>query len=152
MAFTYDFDSDPAISYVRLLISDTDSAQQVFQDAEITAAFTIQQSQFQSGMFFSPPAGRDLPASPLSYLRVAALLLDAMAVNSAKLAVFTRILDVEMKPADAAKALREQAASYRTTDDESGAFMIIEQVNNGWSLRDRYWNQVQRQQGQGFGY
>lgn len=150
MAFNYDFAAYPAISYIRLLISDTDSTQPVFEDAEITAAYNIQQSQFQSGMFYTPPAGRDLPASPLSYLRVAALLLDSMACNASKLAIFTRILDVEMRPADAAKALRDQAKSYRETDDDSGAFMIIEQVNNGWSLRDRYWNQIQRQQGQGF--
>jgi hypothetical protein len=150
MAFTYDFDLEPAISYVRLLISDTDSQNFVFEDAEITAAFSIQQSQFQSAQFYTPPAGANLPASPVSYLRVAALLLDAMAANSSKLAMFTRILDVEMAPQNAAKMLREQAAQYRTTDDESGAFMIIEQVNNGWNLRDRYWKQIQRQQGQGW--
>jgi hypothetical protein len=150
MAFTYDFDTEPAISYVRLLVSDTNSQNFVFSDAEVTAAFTIQQSQFQSAQFFTPPAGRNLPATPFSYLRVAALLLDAMASNSSKLAMFTRILDVEMAPQNAAKMLREQAKSYRETDDDSGAFMIIEQVNNGWSLRDRYWNQIQRQQGQGF--
>jgi hypothetical protein len=150
MSFSYDFAAYPAISYIRLLISDTDSLNPVFEDTEITAAYTIQQSQFQSGMFFTPPAGRNLPATPLSYLRVAALLLDAMASNASKLAMFTRILDVEMAPQNAAKMLREQAKSYRETDDDSGAFMIIEQVNNGWSLRDRYWNQIQRQQGQGF--
>lgn len=150
MAFTYDFDTEPAISYVRLLVSDTDSQNFVFSDAEVTAAFTIQQSQFQSAQFFTPPAGRNLPATPLSYLRVAALLLDSMASNSSKLAMFTRILDVEMAPQNAAKMLREQAKSYRETDDDSGAFMIIEQVNNGWALRDRYWAQIQRQQGQGF--
>ena len=73
-----------------------------------------------------------------------------MASNASKLAMFTRILDVEMAPQNAAKMLREQAKQYRDTDDESGAFTIIEQVNNGWSLRDRYWAQIQRQQGQGF--
>lgn len=150
MAFTYDFDTEPAISYVRLLVSDTDSTNFVFSDAEVTAAFTIQQSQFQSAQFFTPPVGRNLPATPLSYLRVAALLLDAMASNSSKLAMFTRILDVEMAPQNAAKMLREQAKTYRETDDDSGAFFIIEQVNNGWALRDRYWAQIQRQQGQGF--
>jgi hypothetical protein len=150
MAFTYDFAAAPQISNVRLLISDTDSSNFVFEDAEITAAFTIQQSQFQSAQFYSPPAGANLPASPVSYLRVAALLLDAMACNASKLALFTRILDVEMSSATAAAALRDQAKQYRTTDDDAGAFMVIEQVNNGWTLRQRYWNQVQRQQGQGF--
>ena len=150
MAFTYDFASNPTVSNVRLLISDTDSTNYVFEDAEITAAYSIQQSQFQSAQFYTPPAGANIPASPVSYLRVAALLLDAMAANSSKLAMFTRILDVEMAPQNAAKMLREQAAQYRTTDDESGAFVLIEQVNNGWTLRQRYWNQVQRQQGQGF--
>jgi len=150
MAFTYDFASNPTVSNIRLLISDTDSSNYVFEDAEITAAYSIQQSQFQSAQFYTPPAGANLPASPVSYLRVAALLLDAMAANSSKLAMFTRILDVEMAPQNAAKMLREQAKQYRDTDDESGAFMVIEQVNNGWNLRDRYWKQVQRQQGQGW--
>ena len=97
MAFTYDFDTEPAISYVRLLISDTDSQNFVFADAEVNAAITIQGGTFQSAQFYSPPAGANVPASAVSYLRVAALLLDAMAANSSKLAMFTRILDVEIK-------------------------------------------------------
>ena len=145
MAFTYDFDTEPAISYVRLLISDTDSQNFVFADAEVNAAITIQGGTFQSAQFYSPPAGANVPASAVSYLRVAALLLDAMATNSSQLAMFTRILDVEMKPAEGAKMLREQAAQYRTTDDESGAFMIIEQCSTSFAYRQRWWNQAQRQ-------
>jgi hypothetical protein len=145
MAFTYDFATDPTTSYIRLLISDTDSTNPVFEDAEIAAAYAIQGATFQSGQFYTPPSGNTLPSSPVSYLRVAALLLDAMAANSSKLAMFTRILDVEMKPAEGAKMLREQAKSYRETDDDSGAFMIIEQCSTQFALRQRWWNQAQRQ-------
>jgi hypothetical protein len=147
MAFTYDFDTAPLISYVRLLISDTNAADPIFQDNEITAAYTIQQSQFQSGQYYSPPAGQILPSSPVSYLRVAALLLDAIAANKARLSSIRRILDVELSPSDAAKMLMAQAAAYRATDDDAGAFMVIEQVNDDPSLLSRISKQAQRQQG-----
>ena len=101
-------------------------------------------------MFFSPPANNALPSSPVSYLRIAALMLDSLACNKARLAAIKNLLDVKMDSSDAAIQLRAQAAEYRTVDDESGAFYIIEQVTTGWSFRDRFWEQVQRQQSGAF--
>lgn len=154
MSFTYDLTSNPTVAYVRLLISDTvdnpPTQPAIFSDEEITAFYRIQQAQFQSSMFFSGPAGRNLPASPVSYLRVAALALDSIAANKSRLASITQLLDVHLSPNVAAKALRDQAAAYRETDDNSGAFAIIEQCTTGWSFRDRFWSQIQRQQGGGF--
>lgn len=152
--FTYQFGENPAIDYPRLLISDTNefgpdgvARGYVFADAEILMATRILAMQFQSAQFFSPPAGQNLPVSPVSYLRVAATLLDAMAANKAKLSSITQILDVKLDPSKAALYLREQAAALREVDDNGGAFMVIEQVTNGWTLTERYWNQIQRQQG-----
>ncbi len=150
--FSYSFDSNPLVAYVRLLISDTvntDANPAIFSDTEITAFYAIQQSQFQSSMFFSGPAGRNLPLSPVSYLRVAALALDSLASNKSRLSSITQLLDVHLSPDKAANALRAQAAEYRAVDDDAGAFSIIEQVTTGWAFEQRFWSQIQRQQGGG---
>jgi hypothetical protein len=151
--FTYDFSTNPSVAYVRLLIADTvntDAQPAIFSDSEINAFYVIQMSQFQSSMFFSGPAGRNLPSMPLSYLRVAALALDSLASNKARLSSITKLLDVSLSPEKAAAALRTQAQEYRTVDDESGAFVIIEQCSTQWAFVDRYWAQVQRQTGGSF--
>jgi hypothetical protein len=147
MAFTYDFANDPAIANVRLLISDTNPEQPIFDDVEIQAAYNIQASTFQSAQFWSGPQGRNVPQLPLSYFRVAAILLDAMANNQALLAGVLKLLDVSLNTSLAAKSLREGAAEFRKVDDESGAFMIIEQTNTDWSFRDRWFKQWMRQSG-----
>jgi hypothetical protein len=146
VSFSYDFTSAPLIANVRLLISDT-QAPGIFSDEEITAFYNIQASQFQSSQFYSYPVGRNLPASPVSFLRVAALALSALASNQSRLASITQLLDVHLAPGVAAKALRDQAAEYRAIDDDAGAFAVIEQVNTSWNMRDRFWAQVQRQGG-----
>lgn len=154
--FTYnDCDgTNNLIDFVRLLIMDTQefgpngtTRAYVFSDNEITAFYTIQTMQFQSAQFFSPPAGMNLPTSPVAVLRVAAMALDSMAANSSKLASVIELLDVKLSPDKAAIALRAQANQYRDLDDNSGAFFIVEQVNDQWSFRDRFWKQVQRQSG-----
>lgn len=154
--FSYQFGANPPIDYPRLMISDTqqynaDGTQAyVFADSEITAITNIVTLGYQSGMFYSPPAGANQPTYPVPYLRIAAALLDCMASNKAKLASIARILDVELDAGKAADFLMKQAQAYRDADDNSGSFMVIEQVNNDWSLLQRYWNQVQRQQGVNF--
>jgi hypothetical protein len=145
--------SNPPIDYVRLLISDTqqfNAAGQpvyIFEDQEIQMFTQLQATVFQSSQFYSGPAGQYIPPSPVSYLRVAALALDAIASNKARLASIKKLLDVQLDSSDAAIQLRATAAEYRTVDDDAGAFAIIEQVNNMWSFRDRFWKQVQRQSG-----
>jgi len=112
------------------------------------AAYGIMQSQFQSSMFYSGGTGQMLPSSPVSYLRVAALLLDSLAANKSRLAGIQQMLDVKIDASKAAVALQAQAAALRETDDNAGAFMIIEQCNDYFSFADRFWKQVQRQSGQ----
>ena len=150
--FSYSFADNPMVANVRLLIPDTvntDASPAVFNDDEIQAFYNIQASQFQSSMFFSGVTGRNLPSQPLSYLRVAALAVDTLANNASLLAGVTKLLDVNISNKDAAAALAARAAAMRTTDDESGAFVVIEQCPTVWSWMDRWYKQVQRQQGGG---
>jgi hypothetical protein len=156
MSFSYGFGSNPPIDYPRLLISDTvatdpASGQRVyaFEDSEILAATSIEQAVWMSPQFFSPPAGTGTIANtPTPWRRIAATLLDSLASNQARLAIVSKLLDVTINPRASAE-MRAQAAALRQADDESGAFVIIEQVNDVFSFRDRFWKQVQRQQGAG---
>jgi hypothetical protein len=145
MSFSYQFGANPQIDYVRLLIPDTDSTNPIFQDSEILAFANLTTLVWQSSMFWSGPQGvATLPSPPTNYLRAAALALDSLAGNSARLAAVIQLLDVKLSADKAAVQLRAQATEYRTVDDESGAFAIIEQVPNEWAFRDRFWSQVQR--------
>ncbi len=145
MAFSYQFGANPPIDYPRLLIADTVALNHIFEDSEIQAATLMQALQYQSGMFWSGAQGQNLPVSPVSYLRIAALLLDSIASNKARLSSISRILDINLNTGVSAQALRDQANEYRDMDDNAGAFMIIEQCNDVFSFRDRFWKQVQRQ-------
>lgn len=153
--FSYQFGANPPIDYPRLMISDTQQFEPdgvtpgyVFADQEITSITQIVSAPFQSAQFYTPPQGQQLPQGVvMPWFRIAASLLDCMAANKAKLASIKRILDIQLDSSDAAKFLQAQAKAYRDLDDNSGAFFIIEQVNNEWTLYQRYWNQVQRQQG-----
>ncbi len=147
MSFSYDLENNPRIAWVRLLISDTVDAGHIFEDDEIEAGYRIQASVFQSSAFYSSPSGgrETLPSRGVSVLRVAALLLDALASNKARLSSVIRLLDVQLSPDKASASLRDQAKQYRTTDDESGAFAIIEQCSTTWAFTDRFFKTIQRQ-------
>ncbi len=147
MSFSYQYGANPPIDYVRFLIPDTVDLNHIFEDQEITMATTMQSLVWQSSMFYSGVAGQTtLPTPPVSYARIAAMMIDALANDRARLASVKRILDVELDPATASKMLRDGAQCLRDQDDE-GAFVIIEQVQTGapWSFRDRWWAQIQRQ-------
>lgn len=144
---------NPPIDYVRGLIFDTveSNAQGqpafTWSDTEIQMFTQIVLQQFQSAQFYSPPAGAFFPSQPTAYLRIAAYMLQAQAANSAKLAIIEQLLDVKLDASKAAAALNKQAQAYLEMDDNAGAFAIVEQVNDYFSFRDRFWKQVQRQQG-----
>lgn len=158
-----DYTPNPPVDYPRLLVSDTvefgadgTTPVYIFSDQEILAMEQVVQLQFQSGQFFSTPGGPPsagtqgayLPSVPIPYYRVAGMLLNSIASNKARLASVMKLLDVTLDPAKAAKALHDQAQAYFDQDDNSGAFVIVEQVNNDWSFRDRFWKQWQRQSAQ----
>ena len=112
------------------------------------SAYGIQAAMFQSSMFFSGPTGQlTLPSQPVSYFRVAAILLDSLAANASFLAGVKSLPDITLDPQVAAKALRDQAQRYRDIEDNSGAFIILEQCCTEWATRDRFWANIQRQSG-----
>lgn len=158
MSWSYASGGNPPIDYPRLLIADTDPTKPIFQDEEILAMEQIVTTPFQSGMFWSTPNGPlgggtlgvNLPQIPIPYYRVAGMLLNAIASNRSRLSSVMKILDVTLDPSKAAKALQEQAKTYLDIDDNSGAFMVIEQVNDDFSFRSRFWKQYQRQSAGGF--
>lgn len=143
--FTYDFTNGPQVASVRLLIGDTVDEGHVWEDEEIVGAYRIQQSTFQSGPRYNGTAGASLPSSPVSYFRVAAILLCGAAANKSRRASITRLLDVQLAPDKAAAALLATAREYRTVDSESGAFVIIEQCTTSFGFRDRFLKTVQRE-------
>ena len=145
MSFSYNLGANPAIDYPRLLISDTQDLNHVFEDQEIQAFTTIVGQVWQSGQYYSPPAGSNIPTQPVNYLRIAALALDALAANKSRLASIKQLLDVRLDSSDAAIQLRATAAEYRDVDDNNMAFVIIEQCHDVASFRERWWKQVQRQ-------
>lgn len=147
MAFTYQFGANPGIDFPRMLIGDTQDTDHIFEDSEIQSAYVIQAAQFQSSMLYSGGAGQNLPSSPVSYLRVAALLLDALASSKARLIV-SKLLDATITPAQTAKALHDQAQAWREVEDNSGAFCIIEQCTTSFNFLSRFYAQVQRQNAQ----
>lgn len=143
--FTYQFGANPSIDYVRLLIGDTVCDGHIFEDSEIDSAYAIQRATFQSSMFYSGSDGANLPNQPVSYLRVAALLLDSIAGNRSRLVGVTKLLDVTLADyGSVARSLRDQANSWREVDDNSGAFMVIEQCGTSWGFMQRFRSQVQR--------
>jgi hypothetical protein len=150
MSFSYTFGANPPIDIPRLLIADTvnnpPSQPCIFQDQEIlTIENIVVPNVWQSSMFWSGYAGQPtLPSAPINYLRTAAYLLNALASNKARLASIKQILDVKMDASDAAIQLRTQAQEWMDIDDNSMAFVIIEQVHDSWSFQQRFWSQWQR--------
>ena len=148
MSFSYT--PGTPIFYVRLLIADTASPG-IFSDEEITGAMQINAMMWQSSMYYAYQAGSvTLPSTPSNFLRTAALLLNSLASNSARLAAVTQLLDVHLSPAAATKALQDTAQRYLDMDDNSGAFAIAEQVTTVWTFRDRWISMLQRQTGGGY--
>ena len=146
MSFSYNLGANMAVDAPRMLFGDTKATNHIFEDEEILSFTQIQAMQFQSSMFYSgsPTAGANLPSSPVSYLRVAAMMCDALASNKSRLDL-THLQDANTDFHGSSKALRDQANQWRAVDDDSGAFVIIEQCHTGWGFMDRFWKQVQRQ-------
>lgn len=150
MGFSYQYGANPAIDYPRLLVADTVPVNHIFEDEEITAAGRISSGVWQSAQLYSGTQGvATMPTPPTSYLRTAALLLDSLAANKSRFSSVRKLLDVELSPGLSAQHLRDQAERYRQIEDESGAFVIIEQVQteDAFSYRDRFWKCVQRNSG-----
>lgn len=147
MSFSYQFGANPPIDYVRFLIPDMVDVGHIFEDSEIQMATAMQSLVWQSGQRYSGVAGvASLPTPPVSYRRIAALMIDSIANDRARLSSITKLLDVELSPGEAAKALRAGAQCLRDEDD-AGAFVVIEQVQQPFGFKERWWAQMARQYG-----
>jgi hypothetical protein len=141
MSFTYQFGAGGQLDQVRMLIADTDSVHPIFQDSEIQMALQLNSSSYLYASIGSvgPP-----PANVISTLRAAALLLDSLASNKARLAAIVELLDVKLSADKAAQELRAQAKEFRDLENNSGAFAIAEMVNDQFQARERVGRQFLR--------
>lgn len=144
MSFTYGAGSNPTIDAPRFLVADTQDSGHIFEDEEITMAYSID----KAFVFFpGSPSNGYFPASygTPSYRRVAACLLDALASNKARVAGMIKALDIQADLGKVAAALKEQANNYRTVDDESATCAFIEVVQDVFTWRQRVLSQWLRQ-------
>ena len=146
MSFTYDFNANPILSQVRLLIMDTDSSAYIFEDVEVMQFIQMTSSQgiYQSPQWNSTGNQIAAPVQVYSLYQAAALGLQTIASNKAYLASVSKILDVQLDTGKAQKALKEMAQAYLDRDDNSGAFAIAEWVNDQFSARERVYKQFLR--------
>lgn len=143
--FTYDFQTQPLLSQVRMLIPDT-VAPGIFSDEEVNQAIYIESSQglYASGQ--AVPGGNSVSpgCQVYSIRRAAALLVDCIAGNWSKLAVIEQLLDVKLNGPAAGKALRDHAEGLRRTEAMSGAFAIAEWVVDNFTAQERVYKQMLR--------
>jgi hypothetical protein len=90
-------DYDSPIGKVRLLIADTDEANPLLSDGQITAFLSIESDRVK---------------------RAAAQALDAIATSEVLISKVIRTLDLQTDGAKVAAELRARAASLRQQDDE----------------------------------
>lgn len=131
MTFTYAVsDLSSNLARVRLLIKDTDSTNAIFQDEEINVFLSLEDSNLK---------------------RSAALAYETIAGNQAYVQKVMRTLDISTDGASLARALREQAAGWRTqaaeeeAEDTGGAFDYAELVYDWPTGRERLWNEALRE-------
>lgn len=121
MAFTYDVSTDRG--KVRLLITDVQEANPLFQDAEIDAFLTLNTSV------------RLAAAAALEVIAASEVLVLKKIVN----------LDLETDGPAVARELRELAKQLRAQDSSIGAFDIAEQIHDDFTLREYWLKQAQRE-------
>lgn len=143
MSFTYNFGANLQIDAPRMMVGDTDSTHAIFQDEEILMAYQIDQA-----ICVNPVAVLAIQTfGNVSFRRAAAVLLDALAANKARLASALEVLDIKIDASKAAKELRATAQCLRDTEMNSGIFGIAEQYNTEFAGRERIWKQLLRLQG-----
>jgi len=126
MTFTYDATTDAG--KVRLIITDVNDANPIFQDDEIQAFLDLNSS---------------------SVKRAAASALDTIASKQALVLKVIRLLDLSTDGASTARALREHAGQLRIeaneTDAGDGDLLDYAELNlNAFTARERVLKQAQR--------
>ena len=113
MAFSYNLALNSG--KVRLLITDTEAANPIFEDAEINAFLGI--------------CGNNI-------LLAAAQALDVMAVNEVMVLKVIKLLDLTTNGAAVAKALNDKAAALRKQVDDEAVFDYAEWAVDAFSRRE----------------
>ena len=143
MSFSYNSGTNLQIDAPRMMIGDTDSTHAIFQDEEILMAYQIDQA-----ICVNPVAVLAIQTfGNVSFRRAAAVLLDALAANKARLSAALQVLDIRIDASKAAQELRKTAQAYRDTEMNSGISGIAEQYNTEFAGRERIWKQLLRLQG-----
>jgi hypothetical protein len=140
MSFTYGMGGNPQIDAPRMLIADTDSTHPIFQDEEILMAYNIDTIQYFPQISTNVASAGPTP----SYRFVAALLLEALAANKARLAAALEVLDIKIDASKAAIELRKTAEAMRDAERNSGAYGIAELFYDQFTGRERLWKQLIR--------
>ncbi len=127
MAFTYDLTTERG--QVRLLITDTDHDNPIFQDNEID-------------FFLSNTAVDGTNDVNLA----GAKALETIAASEALVQKKIKLLDLTTDGPAVAKSLREAAALLREQSENEGDIDVIEQNLNVFNARQIIWNDALRQQ------
>lgn len=146
MSFTYDWSSNATISRIRLMVGDTDPTPPgpYFQDAEIVGVLQATSSQnIIVGLSGYSPA---VPVSQVySYARAAAMLLNGLGATRAR-NLFKQVTGVSIDGGAAAKALCALGDTYIAQENKAGYFAVAEMVQDSFSMRERLWKMLYRQQ------
>jgi hypothetical protein len=122
MAATYDLST--LVGKVRLLITDTDVDNPIFQDAEITAFLTMQSNNVKLA---------------------AAQALDVIASSEVLTQKVLKTLDLQTNGAAVAKEIRAHAAELRRqVADEDAGFDVAEMVVDDFTHRRAVYNDILR--------
>lgn len=136
------------IFFVRSLIPDTNMANAVFSDEELNGYLFLESSQgiYSSGQAWPNGNQGSMPIQVFSYRRAAAMAIDVIAGDRAKLATIQQLLDVKIDGGKAQSALHEIAESLREQEDNT-SFAIAELTYDPFAARERMLNQLLRIQG-----
>jgi hypothetical protein len=123
MSFTYD--PSTSLGRVRMLCTDRDETNPIFQDAEIEAFLGIEGN---------------------SVRLAAALALETIASDQVLVLKVVKTLDTQTDGAKVSDALLKRAAGLREAEnnDPSGSFDIAENVYDNFSRRERWLKYAQR--------
>ncbi len=143
MSFTYD--PMTPIFFVRSLIPDTNPSAFIFSDEELNGYLFLESSQgiYTSGQAWPNGTRAAMPVQVYSYRRAAAMAIDVIASDRAKLATLQQVLDVKIDGGKAQVALHEIAESLREQEDNT-SFAIAEMVPDPFAARERCLNQLLR--------
>lgn len=116
MAFTYDVST--ARGQVRLIITDRDSVNPIFDDSEVDGFLALQGQ---------------------SVFRAAATALETIAANEALVQKRIKMLDLETDGPAVARELRQSAVSLREQDEAAngGGFEVAEMIVNDFAWREK---------------